>query len=359
MATHLTPTDRDFISPACDGILGAVGHTPLVRLRRIVPDGSLEIYAKLEASNPGASAKDRPAAHMIREAIRRGDITRGTTVVESTSGNLGVGLAQACRFFGLPLICVTDARTSEWNRRRMEALGAEVRVVTHPDPATGELLPARLALVEEIVRAVPGAFRPGQYSNLDNPAAHRDGTMSEITRALDGNVDYVFVATSTTGTLRGCWDYLRSAGLPTKVVAVDAFGSALFGGTRGPRRLPGLGAGMQPKLSRDARFDDLVRVTDLDCVVGCRRLARREAILAGASSGGVVAALALRASEIPSGSVCALIFPDGASSYLSTVYDDGWVERELDCDPDTLGSAIEDDATPVPPSASRPAGRFP
>lgn len=330
------------VDPPFDGVLDAVGNTPLVRLRRLAPHLSLEVYAKLEGQNPAGSAKDRPAARIIADAIERGEITERTTVVESTSGNLGVGLAQACGYLGVPLVCVVDDRTSDWNRRRMEALGADVRLVTEPDPATGELLPARIAMVRDIVATIGDAYWPSQYSNLANPAAHRDGTMREIDEALDGAIDWVFVATSTTGTLRGCYDYLRSAGRATRVVAVDAFGSALFGGTPGPRRLPGLGAGLQPELSREARFDDLVRVTDLDCVVGCRRLARREAILAGASSGGVATALRLREEGIAPGSTCVLVFPDGASSYLSTVFDDGWVARELDCGADDLARIVDD-----------------
>lgn len=333
-------TRRDSVSPPRDGVLDAIGHTPLVRLRRIIPGSSLEIYAKLEASNPGASAKDRPAARIIGDAVSRGDIGEKTTVVESTSGNLGVGLAQACGFLGIRVICVVDERTSLWNRRRMEALGAEVRVVTEPDAETGELLPARIALVREIVAEHADVYWPSQYSNPDNPASHRDGTMREIDLALEGEVDWLFVATSTTGTLRGCWDFIRSEGRHTKVVAVDALGSALFGGVRAPRRLPGLGAGIEPDLSRAARFDDLVRVTDLDCVVGCRRLAKREAILTGASSGGVTAALGLRQAEIPAGSSCVLIFPDGASSYLPTVYDDTWVAEALGCEPHALAEMV-------------------
>jgi cysteine synthase A len=341
MATRSPIHVHRFVDPPFDGVLDAIGGTPLVRLRRIAPDSQLEIYAKLEGQNPGGSAKDRPAARLIAEAMERGEITDRTTVVESTSGNLGVGLAQACRYFGLSLICVIDERTSDWNRRRMEALGADVHEVTEPDPATGELLPARIARVQHILEEIGNAYWPSQYSNPANPAAHRDGTMREIDEALDGGVDWLFVATSTTGTLCGCQEYIARAGRRTRLVAVDAFGSALFGGRRGPRRLPGLGAGMTPELSRKAHFDDLVRVTDLDCVVGCRRLANREALLAGASSGGVASALRLREGEIEPGSTCVLIFPDGASSYLATVFDDDWVARELDCGPEDLARIVD------------------
>ncbi len=153
--------------------------------------------------------------------------------------------------------------------------------------------------------------------------------MAEIDDALDGRVDWLFVATSTAGTLRGCCDYLIEQRRETKVVAVDALGSVLFGGTRSSRRLPGLGAGVATELSRHAWFDRLVRVSELECVVGCRRLMAREGIFAGASSGGVAMALESLAPRMATGARCAMIFPDGGEGYLSTVYDDGWVRREL------------------------------
>jgi cysteine synthase A len=170
--------------------------------------------------------------------------------------------------------------------------------------------------------------------------------MREIDEALDGRLDYLFVATSTTGTLRGCGDYLREHGRSTRIVAVDSAGSALFGGLRGARRLPGFGAGVETGLSATADFDELVRVSDLDCVVGCRRLAEREAILAGASSGGVAFALEALAAQMEAGSRCAAIFPDGGTGYLETVYDDAWVERELGCGPGRLAALVAEGEIP-------------
>jgi 2,3-diaminopropionate biosynthesis protein SbnA len=323
-----------------EGVLDAIGDTPLVALRRLVLDRRIDVWAKLESANPGGSAKDRSAVGMIHDAIERGLIGPGSTVIESSSGNLGVGLAQACRYHGMHLICVVDARAHDTNIRTMRALGVDVRIVTRPDPETGDLLVARLKLVADLLAATPGSFWPNQYANPANPAAHAAGTMREIDEALDGELDYLFVATSTTGTLRGCSDYLREHDRATRVVAVDAVGSALFGGHTGRRLLPGFGAGVETTLSREASFDQLVRVSDLDCVIGCRRLAEREAILAGASSGGVAYALAAVASSMPPESRCAVILPDGGTGYLGTVYDDGWVARELGCDPLELAALV-------------------
>jgi 2,3-diaminopropionate biosynthesis protein SbnA len=256
-----------------DGVLDAIGDTPLVALRRLLPRPDIAVWAKLESANPGGSAKDRPAAEMLRDALEQGLIGPGSTVIESSSGNMGVGLAQACRYHGMQLVCVVDARAHDTNVRMMRALGADVRVVTEPDPETGDLLVARLRLVADLLERTPGSFWPNQYANASNPAAHALGTMREIDEALEGDVDYLFVATSTTGTLRGCADYVREHDRPTRIVAVDVVGSALFGGVHGRRLLPGFGAGVETTLSLGAHYDVLSRVSDLDCVIGCRRLA--------------------------------------------------------------------------------------
>jgi 2,3-diaminopropionate biosynthesis protein SbnA len=336
-----------------DGVLGAIGNTPLVALRRYLPSASLEMWAKLEALNPGGSIKDRPAVAMLEQAIASGLVTPTTTVIESSSGNLGVGLAQACSYHGVRFICVVDTRTHATNIKAMRALGAEVRIVSRPDALSGDLLTARLKLVAELMRETPDCFCPDQYANRANPAAHAVGTMQEIDEALDGEFDYLFVATSTTGTLRGCGDYLRKHGRDAKLVAVDVLGSALFGGSRGHRPFPGLGAGVETVHSHAAAFDHLVRVSALDCVIGCRRLAAREALLCGASSGGVAAAIASLVGELAPGSRCAAIFPDGGAGYLDTVYDDAWVERELGCRSDQLAAMVEDDqAMPTLPHVS-------
>jgi len=322
------------------GVLEAIGGTPLVRLERAFSGFPIDVWAKLEETNPGGSVKARAATSMLRAALDDGRVRPGGTVVESSSGNMGVGLAQACRYLDLRFVCVVDSRTCESKRRLMQAYGAEVLLITEPDPETGDLLTARLNAVAAIVRETPGAFWPDQYANAANAAAHATGTMREIDAALDGEVDYVFVATSTGGTLRGCHDYLRENGRTTTLVAVDAEGSVLFGGTRGRRLLPGFGAGIETRLSQPAVFDRLERVSDLDCVVGCRRLVEREAVLAGASSGGLVTALERLAPTMAAGSRCALVCADGGTAYLDTVYDDEWVAEQLACDTAELARRV-------------------
>lgn len=321
------------------GVLAAIGRTPLVELERYL-SRPLPVWAKLESSNPGGSAKARSAARIITDAMESGRVGPETTVVESTSGNMGIGLAQACAHLGLRLVCVTDRRTNRVTAQAIRALGAEVRMIERPPPGGGDLLDARLEMVESLRREIPDSFWPNQYVNRSNPAAHRDGTMREIDEALDGRVDYVFVAVGTAGTLHGCIDYLDRQKRSTRVVAVDARGSVLFGGARGRRLLPGMGSARESEIAMSTRPDRVVRVGELDCVIACRRLAAREGILAGASSGGVLTALELLAPGLGPDARCAVILADGGTAYLDTVFDDEWVERELGCDPPRLARLV-------------------
>jgi 2,3-diaminopropionate biosynthesis protein SbnA len=311
------------------GILSTIGNTPLVRFEKLFPDADLEIYAKLERFNPGGSIKDRSALNMLRGRIEAGQLVPGrSVVVESSSGNLAIGIAQICLYHGIRFICVVDVKTTEQNLAILRAYQAEIEVITDLDPETGEYLPGRLRRVAELLATLPHAYCPDQYSNLLNPAAH-EATTAEIVNALDGSVDYIFCATSTYGTLRGCSDYLRANRLNTQLVAVDAIGSAIFGQEPARRLIPGHGASVVPPLADLSLPDDVVHVSDLDCVVSCRRLVGREAVLAGGSAGATVAALEQRLDRIPAGSKVVLIFPDGGDRYLDTIYSDDWVNRHF------------------------------
>lgn len=312
-----------------ESILSTVGRTPLVRLRRALPDCPFRVFAKLEGFNPGGSAKDRPALHILQEAMRTGAVKHGTVVIESSSGNLGIGLAQACRYLGLRFICVVDPKTTAQNIRILKAYGAEIDLVADPDPVSGEFLQARIDRVHTLLQTIEDSFWTNQYANPSNAQAHYQTTMHEIATELDGRVDYLFVATSTCGTLRGCAEYVRDHNLKTKIFAVDACGSVIFGGQPAKRLIPGHGAARRPELYRAGLAEECLRVTDLDCVVGCRRLAQSEAILAGGSSGGVFMAVEQAKERIPSRATCALIFHDRGERYLDTIYSDEWVEEHF------------------------------
>jgi 2,3-diaminopropionate biosynthesis protein SbnA len=315
---------------ALKGILEALGNTPLIELRALPPGVEGRVFAKIEWFNPAGSIKDRPAANMVRSKILSGELEpRRSIVVESSSGNVAIGLAQICRYYGLRFICVVDANATARNVAILRAYQAEVELITEPDPVTHEFLPQRLRRVREIVDSLPDAFWPNQYNNVLNAAAHRQ-TMREIAEALDGQVDHLLCAVGTGGTITGCAQYIREQ-------AVDAVGSVLFtppesNGARHVHRtrlIPGHGAAIRPPLLDPTLPDRVIHVSDLECVIGCRRLVLREALLAGGSSGGVMAALERVAADIRSGQTCVLIFPDGGDRYLDTIYDDSWVTRNF------------------------------
>jgi 2,3-diaminopropionate biosynthesis protein SbnA len=306
------------------GVLSAIGNTPLVELHEIYKDSHFRMFAKLEGLNPGGSMKDRPAQSIIEHGLRAGVINSDTVVVESSSGNMGIGLAQVCAFYKLRFVCVVDPKTTTQNINLLKVYGAQIDRVTEPDPETGEYLQARLNRVRSLLDSIENSFWPNQYANLDNPLAHHR-TMQEILDGLDGDLDYLFCATSTCGTIRGCCEYLRLRGAKTKVFAVDAQGSVIFGGAKAKRLIPGHGAAVRPGLYRSDMVDDCIYVSDLDCIVGCRRLVQQEAILAGGSSGAVVTAVDLMRHRIAPGSTCAAILPDRGERYLDTIYSDEWV----------------------------------
>jgi N-(2-amino-2-carboxyethyl)-L-glutamate synthase len=318
-------------SIAKSSVLETIGNTPLVRLGKLFAESGLDVFAKLEALNPGGSVKDRPAYNMIKKAIDTGEITKDTTIVESSSGNFAIGLAQVCCYLGLRLVCVVDIKTTTQNIRILEAYGARVDVITEPDPATGEFLQARLNRIRRILESVPNSFWPNQYANKNNSGAHYQTTMPEIVNLLGPRIDYVFVATSTCGTLRGCAEFVRDRGMATRIIAVDAMGSVIFGHPPGKRLLPGHGAGVVPRLFGDDLAYEVILVSDLDCVIGCRRLVQYEAILAGASSGGVISGIERLVAEgkVDRGARCVALLADRGERYLDTVYSDSWVQSHL------------------------------
>jgi cysteine synthase A len=311
-----------------DGILSALGNTPLISLKRIFKDIDFNLYGKLELMNPGGSIKDRPAMNIIKHAKEAGAITPASVVIESSSGNMGIGLSVACSYYCLRFICVVDPKTTKTNLRLLKAYGAEVDCVEKPDPTTGEYLQARINRVKELLHTIPNSFWPNQYANEHNSEAHH-GTMREIAEALDNKVDYLLCATSTCGTLRGCAEYIRDHNLSTKIYAVDAVGSVIFGGQKMKRLLPGHGAAVVPPLFNDGLAHGYIHVTDLDCVVGCHRLATQESMLVGASSGGIISAVEQLLPEIPAGANCVVLFADRGERYLDTVFSEHWVKEHF------------------------------
>jgi cysteine synthase A len=311
------------------GILAAIGNTPLVPLANAFSDCCAAVFAKLEMLNPMGSAKDRAVASMLLTAIRDGAVIPGrTTVIESTSGNTGVALAAICKYFRLPLICVTDGRMTGQHGNVIRALGAIVEEVTVPDPATGELLPARIRRVQDLLREIRPSFWPNQYGNPNNAIAHRT-TFSEIVAQLGGAPDYVFCATGTCGTLRGCADAIAARGLPTQLIAVDAIGSRIFSEVRQRRLIPGLGSAIRPPLVEGIALSRVVHISEGEAVAGSRRLLETEAILAGGSSGAVISALGRCEDVLRQPVKVVVVLADAGERYLDTIFDDAWVAEKI------------------------------
>lgn len=293
-------------------------------MTRVFKAYDFRLYAKLEGFNPGGSIKDRAALNIIQQALKTGEVESGTTVIESSSGNMGIGLAQVCAYYGLRFICVIDPKTTKSNIEILKTYGAEIEYVSEPDPVTGEFLQARINCVRHLVNSIPNSYWPDQYSNLNNLKAHYV-TMREVLTQLGREPEYLFCATSTCGTVRGCAEFVRDNSLKTKVVAVDAVGSVIFGGPPAKRLIPGHGSAVCPNLHRPELVDRCIHVSDFDCVVGCRRLVRQEAIIAGGSSGAILTAIERMKDDIEPGATCVAVFPDRGERYLDTIYSDSWV----------------------------------
>jgi len=243
---------------------------------------------------------------------------------------MAIGLSQVCAYWKLKLICVVDTRTTQQILRILKAYGADVSLVSEPQPGTDSLLGSRKLRVQQLLASIPDSYCPDQYANPNNFAAHYLSTMPEIINALNSHVDYVFLATSTSGTLRGCAEYIRDHKLSTKIIAVDAIGSVIFGDKPQARLLPGHGAAEKSKLHLDGLADDVVLISDWDCITGCHNLIRQEAVLAGASSGGVIAAIHKYRKHIKEDAVCVAILADRGERYMDTVYSDEWLLHNFD-----------------------------
>lgn len=305
-----------------------IGNTPLIKLKRIFSNQKISIYAKLEQFNLGGSIKDRPALMIIEQAMRDGKIKQGGTVIESSSGNMGIALAYVCLRYGLRFIVVVDPRTTKANLKILEALGSKIEMVDWYGQTTGSYLEARLDRVKQLLNEIPESFWPNQHANENNPKSHHQ-TMEEIDKALEGKVDYLFCAASTCGTLRGCVEYIKEKKLNTKIIVVDAEGSVIFGGARGKRLIPGHGSAIRPKIYRERMAHKIVYVNDSECVAGCRFILKKEAIFAGGSSGAIVSGFSKIKTEIPENSNVVMILPDRGERYLDTIYNPEWVNKNL------------------------------
>ncbi|CAH8767918.1 cysteine synthase A [Paenibacillus dendritiformis] len=294
-----------------------IGDTPLVRLNRIVPEGSAEIYVKLEYQNPGASVKDRIAISMIEVAEQEGLLKPGDTIVEPTSGNTGIGLAMVAAAKGYKAILVMPETMSIERRNLLRAYGADLVLTPGSEGMNGAVRKA-----EELVQENPSYFMPQQFKNKANVKVHRETTGPEIVeaiRSLDGRLDAFVAGIGTGGTISGTGEVLKENFPDIRVVAVEPSASPLLsGGKPGPHKIQGIGANFIPDILNRNVYDQIIAVDNEDAFEVARQVAKLEGILCGISSGAAIHAALQVARELGEGKRVIAVVPSNGERYLST-----------------------------------------
>lgn len=296
-----------------NGIHELIGDTPVVRLRRLVAPGDAEVYVKLEKFNPSGSVKDRAAYHMIVEAERAGELVKGSTIIEPTSGNTGIGLAMNAAARGYRCILVMPDNMTKERISILRAYGAEVVLTPAADKMPGSIRKAR-----ELAADIPGSFIPMQFENEANPDIHRKTTALEILRQMESRLD-AFVATAGTGgTITGTGEVLKQHLPNVHIVVVEPKGSpVLSGGEPGPHKLVGTSPGFIPSILNQDVYDEIMQCEDEDALRTMRELAAKEGILVGPSAGGAVYVALQEAKKLGAGKRVLAIAADSGERYLS------------------------------------------
>jgi cystathionine beta-synthase len=325
-----------------DSILDLVGNTPLVRLKRIseADDVPGTLLAKVETVNPGGSVKDRAAIAMIDAAERDGLLQPGGTIVEPTSGNTGAGLAIVAAQRGYRCIFVMSDKMSDEKVALLRAYGAEV--VVCPTAVPPEDPRSYYSTAERLVRETPGAFRPDQYSNPANPAAHFATTGPEIWRQTDGRITHFVAGLGTGGTITGVGKFLKSQNADVQIVGADPSGSVYSGGTGRPYLTEGIGEDFWPTTYDPSIVDRVVEVSDAEAFAMARRVTREEGLMIGGSGGTAVHAALVVAREAGPDAVVVVLLPDSGRNYLSKIFNDQWMFDMgfLRADPPVAGDVL-------------------
>lgn len=303
-----------------DDITQLVGGTPMLRLKRLVPAGSADIFAKLEYLNPGGSVKDRAAIGIIRRAEQEGKLAPGGTIVEATAGNTGIGLALIGVNRGYKVKLFVPENFSQEKVIIMRALGAQVDRTPDQEGMQGAIRRAK-----ELVARDPGAFMAGQFENQANPDYHYETTAVEMFEQMDGKLDAVVLGCGTGGTFSGVARYMKKHVPGVLKVAVTTQGSVLGGGEAGPHKVEGIGNNFIPETFDPAVCDEVIAVNDEDAFATVKQLAAREGVLAGSSGGAVVFAALQVAKRLGAGKRVGTIIPDSAERYLSKKIFEGGV----------------------------------
>ncbi len=305
-----------------DSVVDTIGDTPLIRLPRLSAEAQpkAEVLAKLEFFNPMGSVKDRIGAAMIEALEARGILGEGSTIVEPTSGNTGIALAFAAAARGYPLILVMPESMSTERRKMLQLMGARLELTPAEQGMKGAV-----ARAQELVASTPGAVMPQQFENPANPQVHRVSTAEEIWRDTEGRVDAVVLGVGTAGTITGVGEVLKARKAGVKMIAVEPEASpVLSGGSPGPHKIQGIGAGFVPGNLNRAVMDEVLTVSNEDALAWARRSARVEGLPVGISSGAALAAaFRVAAREELAGQTVVVIIPSFAERYLSTALFEG------------------------------------
>jgi cystathionine beta-synthase len=316
-------TDRGQKMDVADSLLDLVGNTPMVRLDRVGRDLPCPLVAKLEILNPGGSVKDRPAAAMIDAAERAGLLRPGSTIVEGTSGNTGVGLAIVAARRRYRCVFVMPDKMAPEKIALLRAYGAEV--VLCPSAVAPDHPDSYYSVTARLAEEIPGAYHPDQYHNLENPAVHERTTGPEIWRQTAGRVTHFVAGIGTGGTICGIGRYLKSQNPEVQIVGADPEGSVYSGGSGRPYLVEGIGEDFWPTTYDPKVVDRVVMVSDTDSFLTARRVAVDEGILAGGSTGTAVWAALQLARGLRRDDVVVVLIPDSGRGYLSKLYNDEWM----------------------------------
>jgi cystathionine beta-synthase len=320
-------------------VLDLVGNTPLVKLNSVTDGIQATILAKIEYLNPGGSSKDRIAARIIDAAEREGKLKPGGTIVEPTSGNTGIGLALVAQQRGYRCVFVLPDKVGEDKRNVLLAYGAEI-VVT-PTSVAPESPDSYYSVSDRLVKEIPGAFKPDQYSNQNGPLSHYETTGPEIWRDTDGKITHYVAGVGTGGTISGAGKYLKEQNPNITVIGADPEGSVYSGGTGRPYLVEGVGEDFWPTAYDPDVVDEIIASSDAESFEITRRLAREEGLLVGGSSGLAVSAALKAAKDLPADAVVVVLLPDGGRGYLGKVFNDKWM-RSYGFLPAESGATVAD-----------------
>lgn len=300
------------LPPVAENIIELVGRTPMLHLRRIMPAGSADVYAKLEYLNPGGSIKDRAAIGMIQRAEEEGKLKLGGTIVEATAGNTGIGLSLIGVNRGYRVVVCVPEKFSEEKVKIMRGLGAEVIRTPDADGMKGAIKKAR-----EVAAGIPGSFVALQFENPANPDFHYETTAQEIFDQMEGKLDAVVIGVGTGGTFTGIARFMKRHLPQARCVAVETQGSVLQGGPPGEHKVEGIGASFIPKTFDPSVADEIIMVSDKDAFATVALLARKEGVLGGSSAGANVFAALQVAAKLGQGKRVVTVIPDLAERYMS------------------------------------------